>query len=268
MPALIVAAQSFSERHGNEVTAALTLIVGFALLLVVHRTLRGSAGKLASALGRVESSVSPQTDTRLRFLRRAVEATIIIVVVSLAVAQFTSLDRLASTVLASGAIAAAIVGFAARQVLANGMAGVVLAITQPLRIGDVVTFEGDTGVVEDLSLTYTWLRTGSDARLIIPNERLAAGVLRNDSIRSAVVALEVSLWLAPDDDEAAALEAVRALDEVRDARIAEITHEGVRILVAGPPVAPTDRLSREGDLRAEALRALRQAGCRVPRGES
>jgi len=270
MPALIVAAQSFSERHGNELTAALTLLAGFALLLVVHRALRGSAGKIASALGRVgsESSVSPQTDTRLRFLRRAVEATIIIVVVSLAVAQFTSLDRLASTVLASGAIAAAIVGFAARQVLANGMAGVVLAITQPLRIGDVVTFEGETGIVEDLSLTYTWLRTGSDARLIIPNERLAAGVLRNDSIRSAVVALEVSLWLLAEDDEAAALAAVRALDEVRDARIAEITHEGMRILVAGPPVAPTDRLAREGDLRAEALRALRQAGCRAPRGES
>jgi small-conductance mechanosensitive channel len=266
MPALIVAAQSFSERHGNEITAALTLLVGFGLLVAAHRALRGSASRIASALG--PDHISPQADTRLRFLRRAVEATIILVAVSLAVAQFTTLDRLASTVLASGAIAAAIVGFAARQVLANGMAGVVLAITQPVRIGDVVTFEGETGTVEDLSLTYTWLRTGSDARLIIPNERLAAGVLRNDSIRSSVVALEVSLWLAPEDDEAAALDALRPLQDVRDARIAEITHEGVRILVAGPPVAPTERLAREGDLRAEALRALRQAGCRAPRGES
>ena len=216
MPALIVAAQSFSERHGNEVTALLTLLGGFGLLLVVHRSLRGRAGKLASALG--PDHISPQTDTRLRFLRRAVEATIIVVTISLAVAQVTTLGRLASTVLASGAIAAAIVGFAARQVLANSMAGVVLAITQPVRIGDVVTIEGETGIVEDLTLTYTWLRTGSDARLIIPNERLAAGVLRNDSIRSAVVALEVSLWLAPEDDEAAALAAIRALEEVRDAR--------------------------------------------------
>ncbi len=261
-----MAAQSFAQRHGNEISAALTLIAGAGLLWVAHRALRGSARRIAGALG--PEHLTPQADTRLRFLRRAVEATIIIVAVSLAVAQFTTLDRLASTVLASGAIAAAIVGFAARQVLANGMAGVVLAITQPVRIGDVVTFEGETGTVEDLSLTYTWLRTGSDARLIIPNERLAAGVLRNDSIRSSVVALEVSLWLAPDDDEAAALEAVRELDDVRDARIAEITHDGVRILVAGPPVAPGERLAREGDLRADALRALRQAGCRAPRGET
>ena len=35
-----------------------------------------------------------------------------------------------------------------------------LAITQPLRVGDLVTFEGETGTVEDVSLTYTWLRTG------------------------------------------------------------------------------------------------------------
>ena len=131
-------------------------------------------------------------DTRLRFLRRAVEAAIIVVGFALALAQFTSLDRLAATVLASSAIAAAVVGFASRQVLANAIAGMVLAVTQPLRIGDLVTFEGETGTVEDVSLTYTWLRTGSDARLIIPNERLAAGVLRNDSIRSATVALEVS----------------------------------------------------------------------------
>ena len=140
--------------------------------------------------------------------------------------------------LASSAIAAAVVGFASRQVLANAIAGMVLAVTQPLRIGDLVTFEGETGTVEDVSLTYTWLRTGSDARLIIPNERLAAGVLRNDSIRSPTVALEVSAWLAPDADETAALAAVQALEETRDARIAEVTDTGLRLQVAGPPVAP------------------------------
>ena len=53
-------------------------------------------------------------DTRLRFLRRVVEAAIIVVGGALALAQFTSLDRLAATVLASSAIAAAVVGFASR----------------------------------------------------------------------------------------------------------------------------------------------------------
>jgi small conductance mechanosensitive channel len=227
--------------------------------------MRGRVHKLPHALGGGE--LSPMLDTRLRFLRRVVEAAIIVIGVALALAQFTSLDRLAATVLASSAIAAAVVGFASRQVLANAIAGMVLAVTQPLRIGDLVTFEGETGTVEDVSLTYTWLRTGSDARLIIPNERLASGVLRNDSIRSPTVALEVSVWLAPDADETAALAAVQELEETRDARIAEVTDAGLRLQVAGPPVAPAERIAREGELRAEVLRALREAGCRGSRDE-
>jgi small-conductance mechanosensitive channel len=262
MATLIVAADSTTDRG---ITAGATLLVALLLVVVVQRLMRGRAGKLAEVIG--GSELSPVVDTRLQFLRRAVQAAIIIVGLALAIAQFTSLDRLAATVLASSAIAAAVVGFASRQVLANAIAGMMLAITQPLRIGDLVTFEGETGTVEDVSLTYTWLRTGSDARLIIPNERLAAGVLRNDSIRSATVALEVSAWLAPDADETAALAAIEALDETRSARIAEVTDTGIRIQVAGPPVAPSERLEREGELRARTLRALREAGCRGPRDE-
>jgi small-conductance mechanosensitive channel len=262
MAALIVAAESASARY---ITAGLTLLVALVLVAIVHRAMRGRAHRLAEAFGGPD--LSPVVDTRLRFLRRVVEAAIIVVGVALAVAQFTSLDRLASTVLASSAIAAAVVGFAARQVLANAIAGMVLAITQPLRIGDLVTFEGETGTVEDVSLTYTWLRTGADARLIIPNERLATGILRNDSIRSAVVALEVSAWLTPDADEAAGLAAIEALGDEYAARIVEVTDAGIRLQVSGPAVAPVERLSREAELRAITLRALREAGCRGHRDE-
>jgi small conductance mechanosensitive channel len=262
MAGLIVAADTSAERS---ITAGLTLLAALVLVLIVHRTMRGRAQRFAEVLGGPD--LSPVVDTRLRFLRRVVEAAIIVIGLALAIAQFTSLDRLASTVLASSAIAAAVVGFAARQVLANAIAGMVLAVTQPLRIGDLVTFEGETGTVEDVSLTYTWLRTGADARLIIPNERLASGILRNDSIRSPVVALEVSAWLAPDADEGAALAAVEALGDEYSARIAEVTDTGIRLQVSGPPVPPSERLAREAELRALALRALREAGCRGHRDE-
>jgi small conductance mechanosensitive channel len=262
MPALIVAAESSSDRY---LAAGLTLVAALALLAVVHRAMDRRGRKLTVAIAGGE--LSPVAATRLRFVRRVINAAIFTVGIALALAQFTALDRLAGTVLASSAIAAAVVGFAARQTLANAIAGLLIAVTQPLRIGDLVTFEGETGTVEDVSLTYTWLRTGSDARLIIPNERLAAGVLRNDSIRSPVVALEVSAWLAPDADETAALEAVDGLGEARDARIAEVTDTGIRLQVAGPPVAPAERIAREGELRAQVLRVLREAGCRGPRDE-
>src|SRR5215218_7491853 len=241
MSGLIVAAEPVLERYSDEITGVVTLLVAFALAAAVDRALRGRAAGLAARVAGGE--LSPVVDTRLRFLRRVVGA-----------------------VLASSAIAAAVIGFAARQVLANAIAGMVIAITQPLRIGDHVTFEDQTGTVEDISLTYTWLRMGSDARLIIPNERLAAGILRNDSIRSQTVALEVRLWLAPDADEARALEVLREIGDVTDARIADVTETGIQVLVAGPPVSPTDRLSREAELRARTLGALREAG--IPRAGS
>jgi small conductance mechanosensitive channel len=264
MSGLIVAAEPFLERYSDEINAVVTLLVAFALVAAIDRALKGRARNLAARVAGGE--LSPVADTRLRFLRRVVGAAIIVIGLALALAQFTALDRLAGTVLASSAIAAAVIGFAARQVLANAIAGVVIAITQPLRIGDHVTFEDETGTVEDISLTYTWLRMGSEARLIIPNERLAAGVLRNDSIRSATVALEVRLWLHPGADEARALEVLREIDDVTAARIADVTETGIQVLVAGPPVAPTDRLAREAELRARTLGALREAG--IPRAGS
>ena len=258
MSAPIVAAESFSQRYGNDITAVLTLLVAFAVAYGVDRALKGRAGRLAAAVA--GGQLSPVADTRLRFLRRVAAAFVVVVGIALAIAQFTELDRLASTVLASSAIAAAVIGFAARQVLANAIAGLMIAVTQPLRIGDLVTFEDQTGTVEDISLTYTWLRMGSGARLIVPNERLATGVLRNDSIGTPTVALEVTVWLAPDADEEQALEVLESLDEARTVWISDVTESGIAVLVAGPPVATADRIAREAELRRAALRALREAG--------
>ena len=73
----------------------------------------------------------------------------------------------------------------------------------------------------------------------------------------------MSVWLAPTADETAALAALEALEDSRGVRIAESPRPAIAVLVVGPPVAAVDRLAREAELRADALRALREAG--VPR---
>jgi small conductance mechanosensitive channel len=251
--------QSWLEQHSNVLTAIGVLILGAAAVLVLDRFLLRRAARLALVVTGGEG-LSSVAATRVRFARRTVETVVILITVAIALSEFSSLDRVGRTLLASSAITAAIVGFAARQTLANAIAGLLIAVAQPIRIGDLVTFEGDTGTVEDVTLTYTWLRTGADARILIPNERLAGGVLRNDSIRTGTVATEVSVWLPPDADEARALEAIARIGA--RGRIAEATPEGLRILVMGEPAAPRERLASEGDLRAGALRALREAGVR------
>ena len=117
-------------------------------------------------------------------------------------ASSRGLNELAASLLASGAIAAAILGFAARQTLANFIAGIMLAVTQPIRVGDWVFVEDQYGVVEDIRLNYTFLRTLGDQQVVIPNEKLATGILRNDTLGDGVVGLDVAIWLPPTTDAA------------------------------------------------------------------
>jgi small conductance mechanosensitive channel len=253
-----IVAETFLDRYSGLFTAIGTIVLAVVAVVLLDRFLVRRATRLALAV--TGGGLSRDAATRLRFARRAIETLIILIAIAVALSQFDSLDRVGRTLLASSAITAAVVGFAARQSLANAVAGIMLAIVQPVRIGDLVTFEGDTGTVEDVGLTYTWLRTGADARVLIPNERLAGGILRNDSIRSPTVAVEVSVWLSPDTDETRALEAIDELGA--RARVAESAHEGLRLLVIGDPVPPSERLEKEAELRAAALRVLREAGLR------
>jgi small conductance mechanosensitive channel len=263
MPVHIVA-DTFLQRYDHQITAAVTLLITALLVAVANRALSRRGKRLAAVVAGGE--ISRGADTRLRFLRRLVAAGIVLIGVALALSQFTALDQLGRTVLASSAITAAVVGFAARQVLANAIAGLQLAVTQPVRIGDTVTFEGELGVVEDIRLTSTWLRTPADARIIVPNERLAAGVLRNDSIISPTVASEASVWLTHEQDAAAAVDVVRKALPDASVVIAETTAEGVRMLVSGPAMAPALRAREESKMRESALRAIAAAADRAAAG--
>jgi len=244
-------------QDSNELAALLSVVVAVALAILVDRALLHRGHALATAVVREE--LTPMLDTRLRFLRRLVTLTILLVGGLLALSQFGGLDRLAAGVLASGALVAAIVGFAARQTLANLIAGVMLTIAQPLRIGDVVAVEGEQGVVEDVRLNYTVVRRVDGGRVFIPNERLATGILRNETIVEPLVELEVELWLPHAVDSDRALAALSALDGAPAVRIAEIGADAVRYTLAAGAVAPAGRLERASALRADALRALREA---------
>ncbi|WP_354699593.1 hypothetical protein DSM112329_05313 [Paraconexibacter sp. AEG42_29] len=250
-----ILAQAFLDQYGGAITAGVTLIAAIVGVAFTNRWIARHRTQIAAAVS--GGQFSQATDTRLRFTQRAIDAAIVIIALAIALSQFAALDKIGSAVLASSAIAAAVVGFAARQTLANAIAGLFLAVTQPLRIGDLVTFEGETGTVEDIRLTSTWLRNGANARIIVPNERLAGGVLRNDSIVETVVEVEASLWLPVAIDAIDAVDRLRGtLDGVR-VRVAETTSEGTRLLLIDTPAPAGDRLGRESQLREDALRALK-----------
>jgi small-conductance mechanosensitive channel len=125
------------------------------------------------------SQVSRSTKTRLRFLRRLVLLIVFLVLVAIALSQFTELKRLATGILASTAVLAAIIGFAAQHTIGNMVAGVQLAISQPIRIGDRIEFEEVSGRVTDITLSYTYVNPGDGTSIVIPNQRLVDGIVHN-----------------------------------------------------------------------------------------
>ena len=233
------------------------LVAALLLAFVVERAFSRRAGRLAEAVARGHQS--RETATRLRFVRRLIYAVILLAGVVVALSQFRGVDQIAASLLASGVVAAAVIGFAARQTLANFVAGVMLAITQPLRVGDWVKFDDHYGVVVDVRLNYTILRTAGETRLVIPNERLASGILQNDTLVNEQIGLEVAVWIPPAADAARA-QAILREESGADVAIAETVPWGVRLVVGGGSVLARDRAAGEAELRARCHARLRAEG--------
>jgi small-conductance mechanosensitive channel len=138
--------------------------------------------------------------TRYRVLRRTIFTVIVFVGVMSALLVIPEVRALAGGVLASSAVVGLVIGFASQRTIGNVVAGVLIAITQPLRIGDEVEVEGTKGVVEEIGLTYTWIRTRDNDRFVVPNEKLASDTIRNSTIRSSQTLAEVTVQVPADRD--------------------------------------------------------------------
>ena len=239
-----------------EITAVVTVVVAFGIAQLVDRAVARHAERLAASL---PGGGSPVAGTRLRLLRRLVYALILFVGVALALSQFDGIRRVATGALASSAVLGLVVGFAARATLANAVAGALIAITQPIRIGDSVTFEGSTGTVEDIRLTYTYIACDDGTRVIVPNERLAQNTVENHTVGTGPVRVEAGLYLPPHADVMRAL-AVLGREEGVDVRVAGVEPDAVRIVAGTTAPSRTERLAVEAGLRIACLERLRREG--------
>jgi small-conductance mechanosensitive channel len=238
------------------IDAGISLLVAIVIAKLVDYVI-AKRGQTVSQLV-AGGELSPATRTRLRLVRRLVSAVILLIGVAVAASKFPGLSSAARAVLASSAVLGLIIGFAARQTLANAIAGILLAITQPIRIGDLVTFEEQTGEVEDMQLTYTYIRLANGPRLIVPNERLAQSSVLNHTIMETRVQVEVSVWLPPDADLDRAMELIADEEAGITAAVAETAKEGVRLNATTWASSAAERGKVAAELRARWLRLLRE----------
>jgi small-conductance mechanosensitive channel len=248
---------SFLIAYRREITAVVTVVLAFAVAQAVDRTFARRSSRLTAAVA--GGTLTAEVDTRLRLVRRLVYALIVLLGIALALSQFDGVRRTATGILASSAVLGIVVGFAARQTLANAIAGIQLAITQPIRVGDLVTFEEQTGTVEDVRLSYTYVRSDDGRRIIIPNERLAQSTIVNHTIVDPTVHVDVSIWIPPGADASLALEALREDPEV-SVSIAEVERDGIRLVLVKRAETSAERSEVAAGLRASALERLRREG--------
>lgn len=216
------------------------IVIAAVVLLVVTLVARLVDWWLA------RKAVSPEVETRYRVLRRAVSVIIIAVGLFSALLVIPQVRAVAGGLLASTAILGVIIGLASQQTLGNFIAGLLIATTQPVRIGDRVSYAGETGVVEEIGLTYTFIRTVDRRRLVVPNSKLASDPIVNASIRSRETYAEVSVPVPLVADLDGAVEALRE-------DVADEPHSDVYVSSLDGTATVTLRAAASDELAAERL---------------
>jgi small-conductance mechanosensitive channel len=106
--------------------------------------------------------------TQVRILKRAIDVLIVIMTVGAALMSFEEVRQYGVSLFASAGVAGLAIGLAARPLLSNLIAGIQIAVTQPIRLDDVVIVEGEYGTVEEITTTYVVIKLWDWRRMVVP----------------------------------------------------------------------------------------------------
>ncbi len=194
--------------------------------------------------------------TRARTLLRLGMAIAVVFVAGMVLWQFQATKDYASAVFASTAVVAVVIGLAAQGTLSNVVAGIVLAFSQPIRLGDRVSIDGLEGVVEELGLSYSRLRSDDGTSIEFPNALLAQKAIVSSTLRGGgeVVRVRASVAVADWERAASTLReraAEAGLREV-DVVVSDVGPAAVAVEVRGRCASAAQAAAAERELRAAA----------------
>jgi small-conductance mechanosensitive channel len=189
-------------RHANSVL----LIMGLTWLAMA--LIRGVAdGILARHPADVGDNLAARSiHTQTRVLSRIASSAALVAGIACVLMTFPGARQFGASLLASAGVVGLVAGIAARSVFTNLLAGLQIALTQPIRIDDVLIVEGEWGRVEEITATYVVLRIWDDRRLIVPLGWFIEHPFQNWTRTSSALLGTVFLWL----DYTTPVDAVRA----------------------------------------------------------
>lgn len=238
--ALVVAALSLSLKVTPvepEVEAALQHVLLVAFIVLVGWVLM-TAVDIASAiyLRRHRSEVADTLHarkmlTQTRILRRFLNVLVMLVTTALALITIPGVKQIGISLLAAGGAAGIILGLALQPVLSNIMAGIQIAFTQPIRIGDAVVVQNEFGHIEEIKSTYVVIRLRDLRRLVVPLRYFLEQPFQNWTRDTSNLIAEVMLVLdqrVPMDRLRAKVEAIAKASGHWDGQIVKVQLNDVR----------------------------------------
>jgi small-conductance mechanosensitive channel len=191
--------------------AAFALIAAITWLTVRIAASIGEAIVAAHPLDTADNLQARRIHTQARVLARSVMVVIVIIGIGAALMTFPNVRQIGASLLASAGVAGLVAGIAARPVLGNLIAGLQIALSQPLRLDDVVVIEGEWGRIEEITGTYVSVRLWDQRRLIVPLQWFIENPFQNwtrsdaQIIGSVFLFVDYRMPLAPLRDELARL---------------------------------------------------------------
>lgn len=186
------------------VRAILTAAVWVVVVLVVRMVLTTAFHRYERRLAESDPMVAARRRTTFAFLLRVIVAIVAIIGIWSVLSIFPATQQVASAFLGSAAVIALVAGLALTTPLGNLGSGVLLAFTQPVRLGDRITVQDHTGIVDQISLSYTALATDEGRRIFVPNTTMVSTILVNRSVDDPrrIVTVDVPVRLGVSLSEA------------------------------------------------------------------
>jgi small-conductance mechanosensitive channel len=252
--------------YAETVAAFLLFVVAFAAVVVIGRVV------VLPVVDRLMDRRGLDRHAKVT-LKKLVTFVVYFAAIGVAFA-FAGFGNILTALATIGAAATLAIGFAMQDVIANFVAGIFIFTDKPFRIGDWIEWEGNSGVVEDISLRVTRVRTFDNELLTVPNSQLTDGVIKNPVAKDKL-RMQVLFGIGYDDDIDEATDIIvdeaRAHDEIIDdpepsVRLTELGDSSVglksRVWIAEP--SRSDFVATRGEYVQAVKERFDDAGIDIP----
>jgi small-conductance mechanosensitive channel len=263
--AAISAAMPIAPVHTHIADAVDRALLAAFIVFLGWLTIVGVNLAMDRYVGRFQLDVSDnllarKAVTQVRLLKRAIDSVLVVLTAAFALMSFDSVRQFGISLFASAGVAGIAAGLAARPILENLLAGIQLAITQPIRLEDVLILDGEYGTVEEITSTYVVLKLWDWRRMIVPLSYFLDKPFQNWTRSSASLIGTVMIYAdytVPVDKVRRKLEDIVHQSTLWDGRVVNLqVNNATESVVELRALVSAKDSSTAADLRAEVREEL------------